>query len=39
MKKQEKNAEREVPSCAVMGQIVLPGDNPENPKKSKRRKK
>ena len=35
----EKNAEREVPSCAVMGQIVLPGEKPEKPKKPAKRKK
>ena len=32
----EKNAEREIPSYAVMGQIVLPGEKPKKPAKRKK---
>ena len=36
---EDKNSEREIPFCAVMGQVTLPTDKPEKSKKPKHRKK
>ena len=38
-KPQDKNAECEIPSFAVMGQVNLPTAKPKSPKKTKQRKK
>ena len=38
-KPEDKNAEREIPSYAVMGQVALPTDKPKNKKKPAQRKK